>query len=139
MWRVGANATTTLTTQVPLMIGGKTIAPGVYNVFVELKPGAWTLVLSNAAAAAEVRPQRQGDLYGSYNYDAKFDVARAPMNLDSLDQKLEEFTITFLHGVRAHADADPGVGEHRRHRADRTGEVGRARSPTGLRLRFFQV
>ena len=35
---------TRLTTQVPLQIGGKTIAPGMYNVFVDLKPGNWTLV-----------------------------------------------------------------------------------------------
>jgi hypothetical protein len=96
VWRAGANATTTLTTQVPLMIGGKTIAPGVYNVFVELKPGTWTLVLSNQPRQPKYDPNDKVNLYGSYNYDPKFDVVRAPMNVDGLDQKLEEFTITFL-------------------------------------------
>ena len=38
IWRAGANDTTRLTTQTPLQIGDKTIAPGVYNVFVDLKP-----------------------------------------------------------------------------------------------------
>src|SRR6478736_5998910 len=33
IWRAGANDTTRLTTQVPLQIGGKTVPPGVYNVF----------------------------------------------------------------------------------------------------------
>jgi hypothetical protein len=96
VWRAGANATTTLTTQVPLVIGGKTIAPGVYNVFVELKPGNWTLVLSNQPRQPKYDPNDKVNLYGSYNYDPKFDVVRAPMNMDNLDQKLEELTITFL-------------------------------------------
>ena len=38
VWRAGANATTTLTTQVPLMVGGKRLEPGIYNVLVDLKP-----------------------------------------------------------------------------------------------------
>jgi hypothetical protein len=41
VWRAGANDTTRLTTQAALTIGGKTIQPGTYNVFVDLKPGAW--------------------------------------------------------------------------------------------------
>jgi hypothetical protein len=96
VWRAGANATTTLTTQVPLVIGGKTIAPGVYNVFVALKAGDWTLVLSNQPRQPKYDPNDKVNLYGSYNYDPTFDVVRVPMGVDSLDQKLEEFTITFL-------------------------------------------
>jgi hypothetical protein len=46
VWRVGANATTKLTTEVPLMIGGKKLAPGSYDVFVDLKATGWTLILS---------------------------------------------------------------------------------------------
>jgi hypothetical protein len=95
VWRAGANATTTLTTQVPLVVGGKTLAPGIYNVFVDLKPGAWTLVLSNQARQPKYDPGDKVNLYGSYNYDPKFDVARVQMTLDDVDQRLEEFTITF--------------------------------------------
>src|SRR6188472_3568061 len=35
VWRAGANNTTRLTTQSSLQVGGKAIAPGVYNVFVD--------------------------------------------------------------------------------------------------------
>jgi hypothetical protein len=95
VWRAGANATTTLTTQVPLTIGGKTLAPGIYNVFVELKPEAWTLVVSNQPRQAKYDPNDKVNLYGSYNYDPKFDLARVPMTMDNVEQRLEEFTITF--------------------------------------------
>lgn len=46
VWRAGANDTARLTTQAALQIGGKTLVPGVSNLFVDLKPGNWTLVLS---------------------------------------------------------------------------------------------
>jgi hypothetical protein len=35
VWRVGANQTTKLTTEVPLMIGGKKVEAGSYDVFVD--------------------------------------------------------------------------------------------------------
>lgn len=95
VWRAGANATTTLTTQVPILVGGKTLAPGVYNVFVDLKPGDWTFILSNQPRQPKYDPNDKVNLYGSYNYDPKFEVARAKMNVENVDQKLEEFTITF--------------------------------------------
>jgi hypothetical protein len=95
VWRAGANATTTLTTQVPIMVGGKTLAPGIYNVFVDLKPGDWTLILNNQPRQPKYDPDDKVNLYGSYNYDPKFDVARMKMNVENMDQKLEEFTITF--------------------------------------------
>src|SRR5206468_1903994 len=46
VWRAGANQTTKLTTEVPITIGGKKLEPGSYDVFVELKEGGWTLILS---------------------------------------------------------------------------------------------
>lgn len=96
VWRAGANATTTLTTQVPLMVGGKRVEPGVYNVFVDLKPGDWTLILTNQPRQPKYDPNDKVNLYGAYNYDAKFEVARVVMSVDSLDQKLEQFTIAFF-------------------------------------------
>lgn len=36
VWRAGANATTTITTQVPIVVGGTRLEPGVYNVFADL-------------------------------------------------------------------------------------------------------
>ena len=102
IWRAGANATTTLTTQAPLMIGGKRVEPGVYNVFVDLKPGAWTLVLSTQPRQPKYDPNDKVNLYGAYNYDPKFDVVRVGMGVferaDALrtEHPVEEFTISFL-------------------------------------------
>ena len=50
VWRAGANVTTRLKTDVPLVINNKTVAPGEYSVFIDLKPSNWTLILSNWAA-----------------------------------------------------------------------------------------
>lgn len=97
VWRMGANDTTRLTTQVPLEIGGKTIPPGVYNAFAELKPGAWTLVLSTQPRQPKYDPNDKVLLYGSYNYDPKFDVLRAPMTVRQSDVSVEQLTIGFVN------------------------------------------
>jgi hypothetical protein len=102
VWRAGANATTTLTTQVPLSVGGKTLQPGVYNVFVDLKEGNWSLVLSNQERQPKYDPNDKVKLYGSYNYDPKFDVARVVMSVAEradpgrAEHPVEQFTISFL-------------------------------------------
>ena len=97
IWRVGANDTTRLTTQVPLVIGGKAIPPGVYNVFADLKPGAWTLVLSTQPRQPKYDPNDKVLLYGTYNYDAKYDVLRAPMTVRTTDTSVEQLTIGFAN------------------------------------------
>jgi hypothetical protein len=97
VWRMGANDTTRLTTQVPLTFGGKTIQPGVYNAFAELKAGAWTLVLSTQPRQPKYDPNDKVLLYGSYNYDPKFDVLRAPMTVKQGDTTVEQLTIGFVN------------------------------------------
>ena len=97
VWRAGANATTTLTTQVPLVVGGKRLGPGVYNVLVDLKPAAWTLILSTQERQPAFDPNDKVRLSGANNYDPKFDVARVPMQVDTVDYRLESFTITVLN------------------------------------------
>lgn len=97
VWRMGANDTTLLTTQVPLTIGGKLLQPGVYNAFAELKPGAWTFVLSTQTRQPKFDPNDKVLLYGSYNYDAKFDVLRAPMTVRQSDATVEQLTIGFVN------------------------------------------
>jgi hypothetical protein len=96
-WRAGANDTTRFTTQAPLMIGGKTVPPGVYNVFVDLKPGAWELVLNTQPVQAKYDPNDKVNLYGAYNYDAKFDLLRAPMTVKTGTDTVEQFTIGFVN------------------------------------------
>ncbi len=97
VWRAGANNTTRLTTQVPLQIGGKTLAPGVYNVFVDLKPGNWTLVISNQPVQETFDPNDKVRLSGATNYDPKFDLLRAPMTVRTSDASVEQFTINFTN------------------------------------------
>jgi hypothetical protein len=104
IWRAGANATTRLTTQVPLEIGGKTIDAGEYNVFVDLKEKEWTLVLSTQPVQPKYDPNDKVQLYGAYNYDPKFDVLRAPMRLSTSAMSIEQFTIGF-----ADVKSDAGV------------------------------
>lgn len=100
VWRAGANETTRLTTQAPLTIGGTTLQPGVYSVFVDLKENAWTFVLSTQPVMPKYDPQDKVQLYGSYNYDPKFDALRAPMKLSTSPMSIEQFTIGFAD-VRA--------------------------------------
>jgi len=97
VWRAGANNTTRLTTQVPLQIGGKTLAPGVYNLFVDLKPGNWTLVVTNQPVQEKFDPNDKVRLSGASNYDVKFDLLRAPMTVRQSDASVEQFTINFTN------------------------------------------
>lgn len=97
VWRAGANDTTRLTTQAPVVIGGKTIDPGVYNVFVDLKPGAWELILNTQPVQAKYDPNDKVNLYGAYNYDAKADILRAPMTVRTVSDSVEQFTIGFVN------------------------------------------
>ena len=112
IWRAGANDTTRLTTQAPLQIGDKTIAPGVYNVFVDLKPNQWTLVLNTQEVQPKFDPTDKVRLSGATNYDAKFDVLRVPMKVGTRADSLEQFTIAFAN-VTDTGDADHVVGEDR--------------------------
>ena len=95
VWRAGANATTKLTTEVPLVIGGKTLAPGSYAVFVALKEGAWTLILSTQPTQDKYDPKDTTAIWGSYDYDPKFDVVRVPMAMVTPAVSIEQFTIGF--------------------------------------------
>jgi len=103
IWRAGANDTTRLTTQAPLQIGGKTIQPGVYSVFVDLKPGTWTFVLSTQPVQEKYDPNDKVKLYGAYNYDAKFEALRAPMTVKAGTDVVEQFTIGFVNVTDARA------------------------------------
>jgi hypothetical protein len=72
------------------------VQPGVYNVLVDLKEGAWTLVFSTQPVQEGFDPNDKTRLSGATNYDPKFDVARVPMKLSTLPMNVEQFTITFV-------------------------------------------
>ena len=68
VWRAGANVSTQLKTEVPLVINGKTVAPGTYTMFIDLKPNDWTLIVSNWKAQSNYDPTNLKEIWGAYNY-----------------------------------------------------------------------
>ncbi len=96
VWRAGANRTTLLTTEAALEIGGKKIEPGTYDVFVDLKEGAWTLILSTQPYQEKWDREEKTKIWGSYGYDPKFDVVRVPMKMLKPEVSVEQFTIAFV-------------------------------------------
>jgi opacity protein-like surface antigen len=97
IWRMGANDTTTLTTQAALQIGSGTLQPGVYNLFADLKATGWTLVVNTQPRQPKYDPNDKVLLYGSYNYDSKADVLRAPMTVRTVADAVEQLTIGFVN------------------------------------------
>jgi hypothetical protein len=95
VWRAGANVTTQLKTEVPLVINGKTIAPGTYTMFIDLKPNNWTLIVSNWKAQTQYNPKNTAELWGAYGYTPAKDVVRAPMTLTTLPLSIEEMSWGF--------------------------------------------
>ena len=97
VWRLGANESTHLKTEVAITVGGKKVPVGDYAAFVELKDGAWTLILSSQPTRGPADPRgTPGKIWGSYGYDAKFDVVRVPMKMEKWDHAVEQFTIEFV-------------------------------------------
>src|SRR5262245_52620442 len=92
VWRAGANNTTQLKTEVPLVINGKTVAPGTYTMFIDLKPNAWTLIVSNWKAQQRYDPANKAELWGAYEYTPDKDVVRAPMTLSTSPLSIEQLT-----------------------------------------------
>ena len=99
VWRAGANNTTQLKNEVPLVINGKTIAPGTYTLFIDLKPGNWTLIVSNWKAAARFDPnndaQKTGEVFGAFGYSPEKDVVRATMTVGTLPFSVDQLTWSF--------------------------------------------
>jgi len=96
VWRAGAGPTTKLSTEVPIVIAGKRLAPGTYDVLVDLKESGWTLILSTQKTQDKYDPNEKIAMWGSFGYDPKWDVLRAPMTLSRLPHSVDQFTISFL-------------------------------------------
>ncbi|HMF07880.1 MAG TPA: DUF2911 domain-containing protein [Thermoanaerobaculia bacterium] len=96
MWRAGANQTTRLKTEVPLEIGGKRIAPGEYDLFVDLKEAGWTLIISTQPTQEKYDPKEKSATWGAYNYDPKYDVVRVPMAMLKPAVSIDQFSIGFV-------------------------------------------
>lgn len=96
VWRAGANVSTRLRTEVPLIIGGKTITPGEYTVFIDLQPQGWTLIISTWAAQTNYDQNNRNALFGAYDYTPDKDVVRVPMTREMLSHSHDQLAWEFL-------------------------------------------
>ena len=98
MWRLGADKSTRLTTEHTLAIGGKTVTPGEYSLFVNLAgPADWELVVSNWGAQETFSRDDKENLWGSYGYTPDKDVVRADMIVSDVDMSVDQLTIGFIN------------------------------------------
>lgn len=86
-WRTGANAATTLTTDVDLVIGGTTLPKGTY--ILETFPGTsgWKLLIQRNVEPPPGPPPP---------YDPKNDLARIDLRQSNLSQPLESLTFWLI-------------------------------------------
>jgi hypothetical protein len=96
VWRAGADISTYLMTQAPLVINGKRIEPGGYTVFIDLKPNSWTLIVSSWQPQRQYNPSNREALWGAYGYTPDKDIVRAPMTLSTLPFSVDQLTWMFL-------------------------------------------
>ena len=96
IWRAGANVSTRIKTDVPLVIGGKTVPAGEYSVFIEIKGEKdWTFVLSTYGALVNPKEPKPDHLWGAYGYKADKDVLRAPMTVSASPVRVDQLTWGF--------------------------------------------
>lgn len=81
VWRLGANASTTLKSEADLTIGGVAIPAGTYSLFAEPGARGWTLIVN-----------RQSGQWGT-QYDKAQDLARIPLRVRTLRSPVEAFTM----------------------------------------------
>jgi hypothetical protein len=82
VWRTGANAATSLTTDTTLDIGGTTVPAGNYTLYTVPGETSWQLIVN-----------KQTGQWGT-KYDEGQDLARIPMKVSQLPSGLEIFTIS---------------------------------------------
>lgn len=104
VWRAGANVSTQLITEVPLVIGKTTIDPGEYTLFIRLTRKRWTLIVSSWPAQQKYQQNNRDALFGAFHYRPNKDVVRAEMTLDALPHSFEQLSWQFL-------DVDPHGGK----------------------------
>jgi hypothetical protein len=101
VWRAGADMSTRLKTEVPLVFGEKKVPAGEYSLFIDLKPENWTLIVSSWAAQEKFDRNNKEALWGAYNYTPDKDVARVPMSLNQLDMSIEQLTWSFANVTKS--------------------------------------
>lgn len=83
VWRTGANEATTLTAETDFNIGGTDVPAGKYTLYTLPSEDTWKLIIN-----------KQTGQWGT-NYDQGQDLARVDLKKTSLNQPVEQFTISF--------------------------------------------
>ena len=96
VWRAGANQSTRLVTEAPLIIGGARIEPGEYTLFIELSDDVWTFIVSSWPAQRTYDHENRDALFGAFDYTDDRDVLRTPMALETLPASFEQLSWQFL-------------------------------------------
>jgi hypothetical protein len=87
-WRAGSDEATLLITQKPILVGDAPVAPGAYTLFlIPLDDGTAKLVIN-----------KQIGQWG-LQYDASQDLARVDLKKDSVDPRVDEFTMAIAKGT----------------------------------------
>lgn len=85
VWRLGANTSTTLATDVDLDIGGITVPQGNYSLYAQTSSqGEWKLIINKNTGQ-----------WGT-EYAREHDLARIPLKATTLHQPLESLSITLV-------------------------------------------
>jgi len=81
VWRTGANAATSITTDRPLHFGSLAVPAGEYSIFTIPQANSWTLILNRQTGQSGLE------------HDAALDLGRVAMQVRTLDTPVEQFTI----------------------------------------------
>lgn len=97
VWRAGANVSTRLRSEVPLVFGNTTVPAGEHTLFIELRsPAEWTFVVSDWRASPTFTPTDKDSIYGAFNYSPDRDLVRIAMKVESLPYRVEQLSWEFL-------------------------------------------
>ena len=97
LWRVGADQTTTFTTEADLLIGGQRLNAGEYTLFADLSdPAAWTLIFTTWGVKQDFRDDDPNTLWGAYGYDDSKDVMRTTASVEPVDWSMDQLQVGFV-------------------------------------------
>ena len=95
VWRAGANYSTQLKTEVPLVDQRQDGRARHLHDVHRSEAERWTLIVSNWKAQTRYDPKNTAEIWGAYGYTPDKDVVRAPMTLGTLPFSVEQLTWDF--------------------------------------------
>lgn len=94
VWRLGANEATEIEFYRDIKIGLNKIKKGRYTMYAIPQIDKWTIILN-----------KELDIWGAFQYDAKKDVLRIDVKVDKLTEPTDAFTMQFeKQGVKTGAN-----------------------------------